>query len=359
MFNKTKELEEKKDETLESTDSKTESVEEEDIITLETPDSKDEASDEENRSEKSVSQLDSTSTPDTESIALSGNGFSIGDSDLNERTDKLLRCETHFDSMEEKLTTTRDLLYENYTLGVQAFSDIRATFTLFSIRIGRLLLMMKAYVRASGKLWEPWADENLSFIKERTRQKLMRLAAIPEIEKYHYLGNERLHALWNVLEESTSPDPIGDFEKRHNLPFEADIELDLDAYKQAVDLAVDSDRISNADVEVDKESILKYKKDGKKITDSVIKRLKDIKDSNGDPDLYLTAKQPKKDPESPEHRIRRFKNETESLIKDVKWLTENTDLIKQVDVDKVDELTVSLVALKKLTIPSESPDTKQ
>jgi hypothetical protein len=109
---------------------------------------------------------------------------------------------------------------------------------------------------------------------------------------------------------------------------------------------------------VSKDSILTYKEDGKKINGALIKCLKNIKDVNGDPNLYLTKKGDDNDDDDEKH-IKRFKSNTSSLIEAIKWITEHTDFITKIDADEVDELTASLEDLRKLMNPSASTDTEE
>ena len=82
-------------------------------------------------------------------------------------------------------------------------------------------------------------------------------------------------------------DPIGDFLKTYDLAFNPEEEIDLDAYKEAVDLALVHKRLKKAGIDVKMESLKKYQADGKKVSSGLIERLKAVQAGDGDPNEYL------------------------------------------------------------------------
>ena len=131
-------------------------------------------------------------------------------------------------------------------------------------------------------------------------------------------------------------------------------EIDLDAYKKAVDIALEYDRLKNAGINVEKNSIRKYKKDGKKIDTSLINLLKAVQRSGGDPNNTLTAPIANEDDNDGVKRVRSFKKLAISLAGTITWIVNNQDFIDQVDSDKLDELENKLGELKSLM---NQPDT--
>ena len=65
----------------------------------------------------------------------------------------------------------------------------------------------------------------------------MQLAKVPGIDNHLHFGKERLLLLAAATKGAGGVDPIGDFLAKYNLGFDPAEEIDLDAYKDAVDLA--------------------------------------------------------------------------------------------------------------------------
>ena len=160
---------------------------------------------------------------------------------------------------------------------------------------------------------------------------------------------------WNFCESlSKSDDRIGDFLKPHGLYFNPEAEIDLDAYKEAIDIALDHNRLKNAGVVVEKDSIRQYKMDGKKIDASLITVLKAVQKSGGNPNSALTDPITDDDNDSGEKRVQSFKKLAISLLGTINWIVKNQDFINQVDSDKIEELENKLGELKRL---KNQPDT--
>ena len=299
---------------------------------------------------------DSTAAHDVITLIEEDEGDLFGDSDLIDEVDDFLNPETEFDSNEEKLEAGQDLLRRYFSQHNRSWSAVLGTFAGYSVDIGRILHELKALVKACDKKWEPWAAENLVFMKPRTRQAFMQLATIAGIDAYLHFGKERLLVLGSATKPYTSDDPIGDFLKRHNLYFNPEAEIDLDAYKEAVDIALDYDRLQNAGVVVEKDSIRKYKMDGKKINASLIGVLKAVQKSGGDPNKSLTDPVASDDDDSGEKRVQSFKKLAVSLLGTIDWIVGHPDFLDQVEADKIDELEDKLGALKRLISPPNPDD---
>jgi len=281
----------------------------------------------------------------------------FGDSDLINEVDNFLDSDTEYESKEEKLEAGHDLLRRFFSQHNRSWSAVLGTFAGYAVDIGRILHELKALVKAcSDQKWESLAAANLAFMKPRTRQAFMQLATVAGIDDYLHFGKERLLLLASATKRYTSDDPIGDFLKAHDLNFDPEAEIDLDAYKEAVDIALDHDRLKNAGIVVEKDSIRKYKMDGKKINESLIGVLKTVQRSKGDPNKPLTDPVPDDDDESGEKRVQSFKKLAVSLLGTIAWIVGHPDYFDQVDSDKIDELEVKLGALKRLISPPNSDD---
>lgn len=104
-------------------------------------------------------------------------------------------------------------LYDEFTV----LQDKANSFLAFqAFRIGLYLLKLQA-IRYNQNLhdWSDWATQNLTFIKKRTREKYMSMAALPMVEEHLWLGIERLSAMgtyYSGLKDADrvelGPDPI-------------------------------------------------------------------------------------------------------------------------------------------------------
>ena len=302
---------------------------------------------------------DSTSLCEITKIIVEHDGDHFGDSDLLDRLDAYLSGDTKFRSNGEKLQAGQELLREFFAEHNRAWSGIVGTFTDYAVQIGRVLLVVKNLVKACGLMWEPWAAENLKFMAPRTRQRNMQLAKVRGIDKHLHFGVERLLLLDGATKGNDGDDPIGDFLTKYNLGFDPAEEINLDAYKDAVDLALDHERLTNAGVDVDMESLKKFKADGKKVGASLINTLKIVKKMGNDPNDYLqTPRDDDDDTIIGQKKAQSFQKIAITLAGTIDWISSHEEFANEVDVSKIDELTTKLAALKALITASEVPETQ-
>ncbi len=299
---------------------------------------------------------DSTAAADIITFIEEDEGDLLGDSELDDAVEGFLNPETEFESNEEKLEAGQDLLRRFFIQQNRSWAGMLGTFAGYAVKNGRILIELKALVKACGNKWEPWAAENLKFMKPRTRQAFMQLAAVPGIDDYLHFGKERLLVLDSATKGFKGEDPIGDFLKSHELYFDPDAEIDLHAYQDAVDLALDHERVKNAGIEVQKDSIKKYKMDGKKVDGQLIKTLKAVQKSGGNPNTHLVDPPGDDDEDDGNKRVQSFKKLAVSLLGTIDWIVGHPDFINKVDADKLDELTDKLASLKGIISQSESDD---
>jgi len=217
---------------------------------------------------------------------------------------------------------------------------------------------LKSLMKACGEKWEPWAAINLPFMSQRTRQAFMQLGKVPGIENHLYFGKERLVLLAGAVKGMDGDDPIGDFLKTYDLAFNPEEEIDLDAYKEAVDLAIFHKRLKKADINVKMESLKKYQADGNKVSSGLIERLKAVQAGKGDPNEYLENPLDDDDYKDRE-KAKSFKKVATSLVGTINWIAGHEEFIRQVDVSMIDELTTELSKLKQLVIEAEAAESKQ
>ena len=186
----------------------------------------------------------------------------------------------------------------------------------------------------------------------------MQLANVPGINNHLHFGKERLLLLASATKGKGGEDPIGDFLKTYDLAFNPEEEIDLDAYKEAVDLALDYERLKKAGINIKMESLKKHRADGKKVDASLIKVLTAVQASTGDPNKHLTDP-PKDGPDKDEKKAKSFQKSATSLAGTITWISSHKEFIKHVDVSLIDELTTELAKLKQLVIEAEIAEAKQ
>ena len=305
------------------------------------------------------STADSTSLSQVTEIIVEDDGDLLGGSDDIDQLEAFLSGETEFENNEQKLQAGQQILRNFYAKHNQAWAGIIGTFSVYAIQQGKLLISLKKLVKDCGRTWGLWAADNLGFMHERTRQSFMQIASTPGVEKHTYLGKERLILLSNVTNGIDSEDPIGDLLGRHNLRPDPTEEIDLDAYKKAVDVAIFYERLKKVDVEVNIETIRKYYADKKPLNADLIKILKAIKNSGGNPEEHLSAPPDDDDTIDGQKKAMSFKKIAISLLGTISWISNHTEFIDKIDIDKIDELTENLNTLKRLVEESTTPKESQ
>ena len=154
---------------------------------------------------------DSTSIVEIVTFIEDDEGDLFGDSELYEDLENFLASEGQYDSEEAKLETGKRLLRRCLKQFNKSLNGVTGTFTHYAIQLGRLLLVLKDLVKKGGNKWEPWAAENLPFIKDRTRQIYMRIAAIPSVEDFAPFVIERLNEIVSATKGIEGENPIAEF----------------------------------------------------------------------------------------------------------------------------------------------------
>ena len=100
----------------------------------------------------------------------------------------------------------------------------------------------------------------------------------------------------------------------------------------------------------------KFKMDGKKIDANVIKVLKAVQRSEGDPNKTLTDPIKDDDDDDGDKRVQSFKKLAVSLLGTIAWIVDHPDYLDQVEADQIGELEDKLGALKRLISPPNPDD---
>jgi hypothetical protein len=118
----------------------------------------------------------------------------------------------------DKLNQGKPLIKNLIGIHDMAWHGIQGAFTKLVIQIGLLALIFKDKAKEAGLLWEKWAVENLGdIIKFRTLQDYMALAKRRDCYPYSWLDKSKLMVLVSKTEKDESPDPIGNFLKKHGI----------------------------------------------------------------------------------------------------------------------------------------------
>jgi len=166
-----------------------------------------------------ASIADSTSIEEIQILATGHEADLLGDEELHDELTEYvanaLTDETSGDH--EKLEAGKGLLSRFILQHDKAWSGVQATFTSYAIKIGKALNVMKKLAKNSGHRWEEWAEENITFIKERARMEYMLLAARTDAHGYAWIGKQKLMLLINATKKVEGTDPIGTFLTEHGI----------------------------------------------------------------------------------------------------------------------------------------------
>ncbi|MEE4193962.1 MAG: hypothetical protein V2J07_02065, partial [Anaerolineae bacterium] len=101
----------------------------------------------------------------------------------------------------------------------------------------------------------------------------------------------------------------------------------------------------------------KFKADGKKVGSSLINTLKIVKKMGNDPNEYLqTPRDDNDDAIKGQKKAQSFQKIAITLAGTIDWIASHEEFVDEVDVNKIDELTTKLAALKALITASETPE---
>jgi len=233
----------------------------------------------------------------------------------------------------------------------------------WGISIGKYLNEAKKLAKRAGFMWEPWSEENLSFIGSRTRVKLMNLARRTDCHKYSFLGMERLEHLCRVIKFSKDSDQIGDFLCRHGIEFDPTKEFDLDKFKTDVDAALNSEKLLGEGIVVDFPLVRDLTLGKVKFDKALINKVKTVKDHGGNVKSYFETLSVNKGKESAETQDelakQDFNNLSNRLIQTIDQIIGNEDLVDEVDTKTLLDLIAKLEALRKVTGPDLKPQVAQ
>ena len=293
-------------------------------------------------------------------------GQLLGDQDLyREMKDSESLANDTTKTSIEKIDLAKDLLNRFYTQFNEADHTTKGIFTDYAIMIGKLLILMKAFVRsareddASFPNWGEWATINLPFVGERRRQDFMALAKRRDSYAFSYLGTERLLHLISATDSLTGDDRIGTFLTKYNIGFDMEEEgTKIQDFKCAVDAALAVDRAEKIGVSLDLDKVKSLIQIGGEVDRKTISDLKMISENGGDPEKYLDALiQNRGNPIDffeGEKLVSQIINLANRLVKGFEKLETDPETMKKLQMSKIQPLEQRIAKLKQAVLGSTS-----
>lgn len=141
-----------------------------------------------------------------------------------------------------------------------------ASEALYKIQYGKLLLMVEEHIQHHNKnitdatvkreTFEEISDRLFDSIGKRARRfDFMRVAKIPNVESYSFLGITRLVALANVLESIENPDPLQKLLSESGYEFKLENDDDTNEFVSLVSKAANRKLLADKKVIVDEQTL--------------------------------------------------------------------------------------------------------
>jgi hypothetical protein len=261
--------------------------------------------------------------------------------------DELIAIDTSFDPIKEKIEEARAMAADLDLFANRTAKQLAER----AIRLGLVLLELKALVRKSDNAWEEWADEHLTFIGERNRQKYMMLGKRQDCHKHVYLGLDRLEKACAVTKGADEEDPIGNLLTKYGIVVDETSEFDVEEFKAQVDVALNKEKLDKRNIPVSLELVNDLTRNGKSFDDRLLKRLSNLARDGKDPEAYLksSSTQVEKDDSEPSTEVRlkdSFNSLANKMIEAVDYLLKNPGQILNIDPDSFHRLLQKLMELQ-------------
>ena len=232
-----------------------------------------------------------------------------------------------------------------------------------AILLGRILLALKKLTRKAGRFWTQWADENLSFLSERSRERCMFLASRPDGCKYITFGQERLESLLiatKKVKKEKDPDPIGTLLRKYKIPFSDDSDESPGEFKKMVDAALANEKLEKNEIFVDFKWIKGIVDCGVKVDNSLILRLRETKAAGGSEERFLELLSINRGNVLPapgaQKRYQDFNTLSTRLVKTLEYLSQDQKQLEKIDSAIFQRLFEKLQALKPMLVFDEVND---
>ena len=251
-------------------------------------------------------------------------------------------------------------LATQYTLQINMVeSRLNGTTTKYRIRQGMIFNIMKELVRKDSPSWIQWFKDNFDGREFRSVRDYMRLARIPGIIQFAWLGKERLLQTDRQLSEADkqTENPVGAFIGRNGVIFNPEEELDVQELRIETDIAINYEKLLNAGItEISKDMIDALVRNGKEIESVHITELKvtkDAKDNLVERFEELVASDGRVPPNmTPDRKAQGFKNTADRFIKAIENAIDDQDYRGQVNAEFIANLNEKLQQLERLVTAS-------
>jgi hypothetical protein len=251
-------------------------------------------------------------------------------------------------------------LATQYTLQINMVeSRLNGTTTKYRIRQGMIFNIMKELVRKDSPSWIQWFKDNFDGREFRSVRDYMRLARIPGIIQFAWLGKERLLQTDRQLSEADkqTENPVDAFIERNGVIFNPEEELDVQELRIETDIAINYEKLLNAGItEISKDMIDALVRNGKEIESAHIRELKVTKDARQDlVERFeeLVASDGRVPPNmTPARKAQGFKNTADRFIKAIENAIDDQDYRGQVNAEFIANLNEKLQQLERLVTAS-------
>ena len=220
---------------------------------------------------------------------------------------------------------------------------------------GMVWCRMYKLVDALGLKWDHWVSKNFGPRSIRTVEDWRKLARIPSVERYSYLGKARLMLIASALEKIEGTDPIGDFQKKYDIPLDPGDDIPFGEIQEAIESSVILRRLEKAKIEVDTELIQKLVRLGAHKNVPLVRDLMIIKNSQGDVNDYLRQIYANKGEltdtlrgiTEQQKKLAHFNSAGSKLKELVEEIEKDVKLLEEVDLNLLRDLIEQLTALQK------------
>ena len=277
---------------------------------------------------------------------------------------ELLGIETQFKDLatetglteEQKLTKGVRRLKDYGSEKDTALKELEENSTRQDIKRGLSLLFLQEILEPSEWNWDAWADEHTS-LKRRARYNFMKLAQRKDVWPYIGLGQGRLLQAIRVTKVRKGYQEFDAFLGAFDLPKAVGPAARNSQFKKAVDVAITTQRMSNAGLEVTTDKVSQVLARGIKLTPSYIKELIGLRELGRDPievlDEICSSENPSEDPFLPAKRVKRCRSLAKQLSATIASIQECEDPLDGFEVSLIESLEAKLVEMKqRITLPA-------
>lgn len=213
------------------------------------------------------------------------------------------------------------------------------TATKYRIREGILFNLQKQIVKkVLGKNWTGWFRDNYDRSLFRSVQDYMRLARVPKVISYAWLGKEQLLQILRRIGKFEGDDPIGEFLADNGVDFNPEAEFDIGELKIKTDIAINKQKLVEEGLDaIPVEKVEAFVQNGNEILSKHIRELKLVRDTNGDLGGYMDriiATDGKIEPVmTPDRKAESYKKVIDRFLKATDTAFVDGEYLGQIDAD--------------------------